>query len=145
MRHQAIAVTVLCLFALAAVAAPAAHPPAAAPATAFNAQNSNQVFQKNTTGGIHQILANDPKDKALVAAIRSYMEAEAARFGTGDYGSGIPGVRNLTAVKPGHLHVVYRQLLTGAAVDFIGDDGTTIDALHKWLDAEMDALDAESP
>lgn len=142
MRHQAVTVTFLCLFALAAVAAPTAHQQQAAP---FNAQNSNQVFQKNTTGGIHQILANDPKDKALVAAIRSYMEAEAARFGTGDYGSGIPGQENLTAVKPGHLHVVYRQLLTGAAVDFIGDDGTTIDALHKWLDAEMDALDAESP
>lgn len=114
--------------------------PKAVPTTPFNAQNSNQVFQKNTSGGIHQILANDPKDKALVVAIRSYVEAEAARFGTGDYGSG-PGAGYLNVIKPGHLHVVYRQLLTGAAVDFIGDDGTTIDAIHKWLDAEIDAQD----
>ena len=117
-------------------AALGAHP--AAPVTPFNAQNSNEVFQKNTTGGIHQILANDPKDKALVAAIRSYVEAEATRFDTGDYGKG-PGIANLNAIKPGHLHVVYRQLLTGAAVDYIGDDGATIDAVHKWFDAEIDA------
>lgn len=138
MRHQAVAAIFLCLFALAAVAAPK---PAAAPANPFNAQNSNQVFQKNTRGGIHQILANDPKDKALVAAIRSYVEAEAARFSTGDYGKGTPGMAYLNAIKPGHLHVVYRQLLTGAAADFIGDDGTTIDAIHNWLDAELDAQD----
>lgn len=112
--------------------------PAAALATPFTAQNSNQVFQKTTSGGIHQILANDPKDKALIAAIRSYVEAEAARFGTGDYGK-VPGVGYLNTIKPDHLHVVYRLLLTGAAVDYMADDGTTIDAIHKWLDAEMDA------
>lgn len=131
----ALLTTCLLVFSGAALGA---HP--TAPATPFNAQNSNEVFQKNTTGGIHQILANDPKDKALVAAIRSYVEAEAARFGTGDYGKG-PGIANLDAIKPGHLHVVYRQLLTGAAVDYIGDDGATINAVHKWFDAEIDAED----
>lgn len=134
MRQPAVAVTLLCLFALAASAA-----------VPFTAQNSNQAFQKNTSGGIHQILANDPKDKALIAAIRGYVEAEAARFGAGDYGKDTPGAGYLNSIKPGHLHVVYRQLLTGAAVDLIGDDGTTIDAIHKWLDAEADAQYADSP
>lgn len=133
MRNAALAL----FLSLATFAAPAAP----GPAQPFNSQNSNQVFQKNTTGGIHQILANDPKDKALVAAIRSYMEGEAARFAVGDFGPGYHGVENLKAVKSGHLHVVYRQLLTGGAVDYIGDDGTTIDAIHKWFDAEIDAED----
>ena len=124
-----------CLLALSGAALGA---PPAAPATPFNAQNSNEVFQKNTSGGIHQILANDPKDKALVAAIRNYVEAEAARFSTADYGR-IPGVAYLNTIKPRQMHVVYRQLLTGAAVDYIGEDGVTIDAIHKWLDAEIDA------
>jgi type IV secretory pathway protease TraF len=132
------AILTLCLLAVSIAAAAA---PSATPATPFNAQNSNQVYQKSTSGGIHQILANDPKDKALVAAIRSYVEAEAARFGTGDYGKGTPGIAYLNAIKPGHLHVVYRQLLTGAAVDYIGEDGPTVDAIHKWLDAELDAQD----
>ena len=130
-----LALLTVCELALSGAALGA---PPAAPATSFNAQNSNEVFQKNTTGGIHQILANDPKDKALIAAIRSYVQAEATRFGAGDYGKG-PGIAYLNTIKQGHLHVVYRLLLTGAAVDYIGDDGTTIDAVHKWFDAEIDA------
>lgn len=139
MRQRALALF-LSLASIPALAAPAA----ADSALPFNAKNSNQAFQKNTSGGIHQILADDPKDKVLIAAIRSYVEAEAARFGAGDYGK-VPGLQYLDSIKPGHLHVVYRQLLTGGAVDFIGDDGTTIDAIHKWLDAEFDAQDADAP
>lgn len=123
---------------LLALSGAALGAPPAAPATPFNAQNSNEVFQKNTSGGIHQILANDPKDKALVVAIRNYVEAEAARFSTADYGR-IPGAAYLNTIKPRQMHVVYRQLLTGAAVDYIGEDAVTIDAIHKWLDAEIDA------
>lgn len=129
MRHQAvIAATFLCLFALPAIGAPAAP---------FNHHNTTQVFQKNPSGGIQQVMAKDPNDKALVAAIRSYLEAEAQRFGNGDYSGPFKGVRYLKAVKPSQISIIYRNVPAGAAIDYVGADAAAVDAIHKWFDAQL--------
>lgn len=112
-----------------------------APAAPFNNHNSTQVFQKNQSGGFQQVTAKDPNDKALVAAIRSYMEAEAQRFGDGDYSGPFKGLRNLKAVKPAQIHIVYRNVQAGAAIDYVGADAAAVDAIHKWLDAEIPDLE----
>lgn len=126
MRRQAtVAGTFLFLFTLAAIGAP------------FSNRNSTQVFQKNQSGGIQQVLAKDPNDKALVAAIRSYLEAEAQRFGNGDYSGPFRGVKHLKAVKPRQIQIVYRNVPAGAAIDYVGVDAAAADAIHKWLDAEI--------
>src|SRR5579859_7487239 len=119
---------------LSCVTAIAAAP---APAAPFNAHNSAQAFQMNQTGGIQQVVAKDPNDKQLVAAIRSYLEAQAQRFGDGDYSGHFKGVRNLKAVKPGRIAVTYRNVPAGAAIDYVGADAAAVDAIHKWLDAEI--------
>ncbi len=131
-RYQMTAAAVLCLIALAAIAAPAAP---------FNDHNSTQAFQKNQAGGFQQVTAKDPDDKALVAAIHSYLEAEAQRFGDGDYSGRFKGVRNLKAVKPAQIHIVYRNVQAGAAIDYVGADTAAVDAIHKWLDAEIPDLE----
>ena len=129
MRRQiAIAATFLCLFTLSAIGAPAAP---------FNAHNSTQAFQKNQEGGIQQVVAKDSNDKALVAAIRSYLEAEAQRFGDGDYSGPFKDVRYLKAVKPSEISIIYRNVPAGAAIDYVGADPAAVDAIHKWLDAEI--------
>ena len=128
MRHKIMTAAILSLFLLTAVAAPAAP---------FNAHNSTQVFQMNQSGGIQQITAKDPNDKQLVAAIRSYLEAEAQRFGNRDYSGHFKGVRNLKAVKPGQIAITYRNVPAGAAIDYVGADAVAVDAIHKWLDAEI--------
>lgn len=110
---------------------------AATPAAPFNGHNSTQVFQENQSGGLQQVTAKDQNDKALVAAIRSYLEAEAQRFGDGDYSGSFKGVRNLKAVKPGLIHIIYRNVPAGAAIDYVGADKAAVDAIHKWLDAEI--------
>jgi len=108
-----------------------------APATPFTDRNSTQVFQKNQAGGLQQVVAKDPSDKQLVGAIRSYMEAEAQRFGDGDYSGHFKGVTHLKAVKPGAIHITYRNVMGGAAIDYVGADAAAVDAIHKWLDAEI--------
>ena len=131
MRHRMTAGTILYLFTLAAIAA------APAPTAPFNAHNATQVFQMNQSGGIQQITAKDPNNKDLIAAIRAYLEAEAQRFGNGDYSGHFKGVRNLKAVKPGRIAITYRNVPAGAAIDYVGVDAAAVDAIHKWLDAEI--------
>ena len=127
MRHKTVTAAILSLFLLAALGAPA---------TPFNRHNSTQAFQKNQEGGIQQVLAKDPNDKQLVAAIRSYLEAQAQRFGNGDYSGPFKGVRPLKAIKPAQIHIIYRNVPAGAAIDYVGTDAAAVDAIHKWLDAE---------
>jgi hypothetical protein len=131
-RQAAIATVLLCLLPLAAIGAPAAP---------FNGHNSTQVFQKNPSGGIQQVVAKDPNDKPLVAAIRAYLEAEAQRFGTGDYSGRFKGVRHLKAVKPGQIRIIYRNVQAGAAIDYVGTDTASVDAIHTWFDAEIPDLE----
>ncbi|HEY1772980.1 MAG TPA: aspartate carbamoyltransferase [Gammaproteobacteria bacterium] len=134
MRQQAALVaTFLGLFVLTAAAAPTAP---------FNAQDSDQVFQMSQSGGIQQVTAKDPKDKALIAAIRAYLESQADRFGGGDYsgplkieGKDIPTAQYLKAIAPGQMSITYRNVGAGAAIDYMGKDAATVAAIHNWFDA----------
>lgn len=149
MRHQIlIAAAFLSLFALAAVGAPTPRQQEVARKGAmvmpFDVHNSTHVFQKNTTGGIQQVVAKDPNDKDLVAAIRMHLEMEADRFGKGDYsdpmkihGMSMPGLQYLSKVKPGQIAITYRNVIGGAAIDYVGRDAATVDAIHKWFDAQL--------
>lgn len=143
-----IAASVLSLFTLAAIGAPTARQQEVAHKGAmvmpFNVHNSTHVFQKNTYGGIQQVLAKDPNDKDLVAAIRMHLEMEAERFGKGDYsdpmkihGMSMPGLQYLSKVKPGQIAITYREVTAGAAVDYVSRDAATVDAIHKWFDAQL--------
>ena len=139
MRYQMIAATILYFSMLAAIGAPVMP---------FNPHSVTHAFQKNQTGGIQQITAKDPNDKDLVAAIRTHLEAEAERFGNGQYsdpawthGKAMPGVKYLKAIKPGQMAITYRNVQGGAAVDYVGRDAATVEAIHKWLDAEISDLE----
>lgn len=149
MRHQAVMTAILLyLFTFAAIGAPTSRQQEVAKNGAmvmpFNVHNSTHVFQKNSTGGIQQVVTKDPNDKDLVAAIRTHLEMEAERFGRGDYsdpmkihGKDMPGVKYLRAVKPGEISITYRNVPGGAAVDYVGNDAATVDAIHKWFDAQL--------
>lgn len=146
-RHLVIAAS-LGLFTLSAVAAPTPRQQEVAQKGAmvmpFDVHNSTHVFQKNTTGGIQQVVAKDPNDKDLVAAIRTHLEMEAERFGKGDYsdpmkihGMSMPGLQYLSKLKPGLIAITYRNVTGGAAIDYVGRDAATVDAIHKWFDAQL--------
>jgi len=144
----AVAILVCSLGSLAALAAPTARQQAVAEKGAmvmpFDVHNSTHVFQKTSTGGIQQVVAKDPKDQALVAAIRKHLEMEAERFGRGDYsdpmkihGMDMPGVQYLSKLKPGQIAITYRNVPAGAAIDYVARDQASLDALHKWFDAQL--------
>ena len=110
----------------------------------FDIHNSTHVFQKTPDGGIQQVVAKDPADKELVAAIRMHLSMEADRFGKGDYsdpmkihGMDMPGVQYLSTVKPGRIGIAYRELPAGAEIHYTGKDAATVDAIHKWFVAQL--------
>lgn len=155
MRKQTAIATLSCLFALAAAAAPTARhakvtaaAQTAALALPFNVQNSTQAFQKTQSGGIQQLVAKDPNDKALVAAIRSYLEKEAVAFGNADYsvptridGKAVPAAPYFGSSQAGQIAITYRNVAAGAAIDYVGNDAASISAIHGWIDAQFDADD----
>ncbi|HEY4128044.1 MAG TPA: aspartate carbamoyltransferase [Gammaproteobacteria bacterium] len=139
MRHGIIFPIAVCFMLGTAIAA---EPVAQKDAPSFIAHNSTHAFQRTTDGGIQQIVAKDPNDKALVSAIRTYLETEAVRFGNGDYldhskahGKAMPGTLYLKAIKPSQIAITYRDVPGGAAVDYAGRDTAAVDAIHKWFDA----------
>jgi hypothetical protein len=141
MRHGITTLAAICFMLGTAIAA---EPVAQKDAPSLTAHNSTHAFQRTTDGGIQQIVAKDPDDKALVSAIRTYLETEAVRFGNGDYldhtrahGKAMPGTQYLKAIKPGQIAITYRDVPAGAAVDYVGRDAATVDAIHKWFDAVM--------
>jgi hypothetical protein len=110
----------------------------------FNIHNSTHVFQKTADGGVQQVVAKDAADKDIVDAIRMHLSMEADRFQKGDYsdpmkihGMDMPGVQYLSAVKPGQIVIVYRELPNGAEIHYTGNDGATVEAIHKWFDAQL--------
>ena len=110
----------------------------------FNVHNSTHVFRKLPDGGIQQVVAKDASDQALVSAIRSHLSMEAERFRQGNYsdpmkihGMDMPGVQYLSAVKPGRIGIAYRELPDGAEIRYAAKDPTTVDAIHKWFDAQL--------
>lgn len=145
MRHHVLVTAVfLSAFTVAALAAP----PGKGAGMPFNLKATNQAFQKNPTGGIQQMTAKDPNDKGLIAAIRARLLQEAERFGDGDYssitkggGKPMPGTGYLRGIKHGQLAITYREVPAGAAVDYAGRDAATVDAIHKWIDAQIGSYD----
>lgn len=110
----------------------------------FNIHNSTHVFLKAADGGTQQVLAKDPSDKDLIAAIRMHLESEADRFKQGNYsdpmkihGMDMPGVQYLSNVKPEQIGIKYLDLPNGGEILYTGKDVATVDAIHKWFDAQL--------
>jgi len=110
----------------------------------FNVHSTTHVFLKDAAGGTQQVIAKDGSDQGLVAAVRTHLSYEAVRFAHGDYsdparmhGVHMPGLEYLSSVKPGQMEIVYRELPGGAEIRYTGKDAATVDAIHKWFDAQL--------
>lgn len=150
-RHNLVGFAVLCAFIVTAAAAqgePTQRQKEVATQGAmvmpFNIHNSTHVFLKTADGGAQQVLAKDASDKDLIAAIRMHLGTEADRFKQGNYadpmkihGMDMPGVQYLSKVKPGQIGITYRDLPNGGEIRYSGKDAATVDAIHKWFDAQL--------
>lgn len=50
----------------------------------FDLEETTHVFEKTQTGGVQEVVADDPNDTEQVALVRGHLEEEAAAFRRGD-------------------------------------------------------------
>jgi hypothetical protein len=49
----------------------------------------------------------------------------------------MPGLATLKAAVPGQLHVRYRDLQSGAEIQYSSSNSKLVSALHEWFDAQV--------
>jgi hypothetical protein len=95
------------------------------------------------SGGVQQVMAKDPGDKAQIALIQQHLQHEVMRFSAGDFsdptllhGSDMPGVEEL-AGSATQLKIEYTALPNGAQITFTTQNLHLITAIHRWFGAQL--------
>ncbi|CAM5616720.1 aspartate carbamoyltransferase [Streptomyces aurantiogriseus] len=109
----------------------------------FDLEETTHHFTPNETGGIQDVVADQPDDEKQIALIRTHLKQEAKAFGQGDFGDpaqihgdSMPG---LTALQDGYerIEVRYRERSDGATLTYTTDEPALVDALHDWFKAQL--------
>jgi len=148
MKRIVVMMSVLALFATALVAQMADCPMMKSHAASvdhhgdavmgFSHEKTTHHFRLSATGGSIEVTANDPKDDASVAAIRSHLTAIAKQFAEGNFdapmmihGTTPPGTETMKASKA--IRFEYESLPAGGRVRIVTDDRQSIGAVHDFL------------
>jgi hypothetical protein len=109
----------------------------------FDLEETTHVFEKTRTGGVQEVVADDPNDAEQVALIREHLEEEAAAFRLGDlsdpseiHGEEMPGLEDLEAGAK-EMDIRYSDLPDGAKIEYETGDPALVAALHDWFDAQL--------
>jgi len=109
----------------------------------FDLGDTLHIFEMTESGGIQQVIANDPDDQAQIALIQQHLEYEAARFSAGVYsdpnslhGDDMPGTKEL-AEGFIFVDIQYAALPNGAQITFTTNDLSLITAIHRWFGAQL--------
>ena len=109
----------------------------------FDLGETTHVFEMTETGGIQEVIADDPSDAAQVSLIRQHLQHEALRFRAGDFsdptslhGSDMPGLAEL-AQGAERMTIDYTELPDGARLTFTTSESYLVTALHRWFGAQL--------
>jgi hypothetical protein len=116
----------------------------------FSLDATAHVFDATATGGTQRVIADDPRDSKQIRLIREHLRNETVAFRRGNFadpasihGQRMPGLAELrTGYTP--VTVRYRELPTGAAIDYHSTDPTLIAAIGDWFNAQLGDHGADS-
>lgn len=110
----------------------------------FDLEQTTHVFSKTAKGGIQQVVVKVPGNTEQIKLIRRHLSKISGEFQQGDFsnpakihGDTMPGLAELRKAKPGQIAIVYKELPTGAQIDYSTDLPVFIDAIHQWFDAQL--------
>jgi hypothetical protein len=110
----------------------------------FDLAATTHVFTKTAAGGIQRVVAKSGADASQVNLVREHLRDIRARFLQGDFsapahihGADMPGLSRLRAAKPGQLAIVYRDVKSGAELEYKTKDRQLAAAVHEWFDAQL--------
>ena len=109
----------------------------------FDLSQTTHVFEMTESGGVQQVIADDPSDNAQITLIQQHVQHEAMRFSEGDFsdptslhGGDMPGVKDLAAGVT-QIEIEYAALPNGAQIAFTTHDLHLITAIHRWFGAQL--------
>lgn len=95
------------------------------------------------SGGIQQVIVDNPGDHAQIALIQQHLQHEAMRFSSGDFsdpsslhGGDMPGVKEFAA-GAAQIKIEYTALPDGAQITFTTADLRLVTAVHRWFGAQL--------
>ncbi|MEU4885983.1 MULTISPECIES: aspartate carbamoyltransferase [Streptomyces] len=109
----------------------------------FDLDQTTHHFTPTDTGGIQEVVADEPGDTEQIGLIRSHLRQEAKAFARGDFGDparihghDMPGLAQL---EEGYerLEVRYQKRTDGAALTYHTEDPALAGALHDWFEAQL--------
>ncbi|GAB2975519.1 hypothetical protein GCM10023080_045250 [Streptomyces pseudoechinosporeus] len=109
----------------------------------FDLEQTTHHFTPTETGGVQNVVADQPDDTKQIDLIRAHLQQEAEAFGRGDFGDpaqihgdSMPGLAEL---EDGYqrIEVRYRERPDGATLTYATDEPVLIDALHDWFQAQL--------
>jgi hypothetical protein len=110
----------------------------------FDMNATTHIFTKTLEGGVQRVVVKSRGDTRQTALVRRHLKDIADRFARGDFGAPtdvhgveMPGLAVLKAAVPGELQVRYRDLQTGAEIQYSSRDPKLVSALHAWFDAQI--------
>jgi hypothetical protein len=109
----------------------------------FDHTRTTHHFLLKDDGGVIQVEANDPADRASVEQIRAHLAEVAKAFAAGDFamperihGRVLPGVPELIAHK-GDIAYRFAEIDRGAQVAIITAQKEALAAVHAFLGAQI--------
>ncbi|MGW2051906.1 aspartate carbamoyltransferase [Streptomyces sp. NPDC001858] len=109
----------------------------------FDLEATTHRFTPTKTGGVQDVVADQPDDAKQIGLIRTHLQQEAKAFSQGDFGDpaqihgdSMPGLKGLQEGYE-HIEVHYRERPEGAALTYTTDEPALVDALHDWFKAQL--------
>ncbi len=108
----------------------------------FDLDATTHIFTDTKTGGMQDVVADDPTDGANVKMIVEHLTDEATKFRSGDFsdpeaihGEAMPG---LAALKDRYDEIDVQLLIgdIGATLTYTTSEPELVQAIHDWFEAQ---------
>lgn len=108
----------------------------------FDLDATTHIFTDTDSGGIQEVIADDPADSESIEQIAQHLTEEAAKFQAGDFsdpeaihGESMPGL----AILKDRFDEIDVQLVvgeTGSTLTYTASEPELIQAIHDWFTAQ---------
>lgn len=109
----------------------------------FNLERTLHVFEKTKHGGLQQVVAKNASDHQQIGLIRDHLLDLVKLFRQGDFsrqrrihGNDMPGIAEL-ADSYKRVQFVYRELPSGAEIEYVAEESALVDAIHRYFNAQL--------
>jgi len=110
----------------------------------FDMARTTHIFKKTPSGGVQRVVAKSADDAAQIELVRMHLKHLSKQLTQRDlsgpshiHGSDMPGLAELRAAPPSDLRIAYREVPSGAELEYVSANPSLVHAVHQWFDAQV--------